>query len=149
MEWDTPEFVYKKKEKDWYASVIVIAGALIAVAFFFNDLLLIVLALLATITFLMYGAKKPKIIHVSLGGSGIRVEHLYYPYASLKSFGMLFHRDETKIILESEKTLAPYITIPVSEEVDPDEVHAFLIEHLKEEDHNEPASHTIMNLLGF
>ena len=53
-----------------------------------------------------------------------------------------------KIILKSKKAIMPYIVIPVHDE-SVDEVAAVLREFLEEKELAEPASHKVMEYLGF
>ncbi len=48
MQWETPEHRFKEKTNDWYASVILIAGALVAIEFLVNNFLLITLTMVGT-----------------------------------------------------------------------------------------------------
>jgi len=55
----------------------------------------------------------------------------------------------TKLILESKKTIMPHITLPLSSETDVAAVHEFLMTYLPEEEQKESVSEALMDYLGF
>jgi hypothetical protein len=149
MEWDTLEHSFTEKTNDWYASVILIAGALIAVEFLFNNFLLIVLTFIGTVAFLLVSSRRPEVVHVELRKNGVLVDKLLYPFQSLDGFAIIEYANEHRLLLESNRRLMPLIVIPVSLDVDPEDLHEVLAEYLPEKELRESPLHLLMERLGF
>ncbi len=150
MEWSTLEHSYTEKTNDWYASVILIAGALIAVEFLMNDFLLIALTFVATATFILLAARRPEMMHVEIGKKGIRAGNVLYPYITLTAFAIReYHTNERRLILETNGRFVRQHVIPIAEDVDLDRLHTVLSEQLEEKDIHESLSHIFLERLGF
>lgn len=149
MQWETLEHQHREKTNDWYASVIVIAGALIAIEFFLNNFLLITLTVIATIAFLLLAARPPERIHVEVGRSGVRAGNILYPYSSLDGFAIAEYPHEKRLLLESNRHFLPLIVIPIPEALDTDDVHAAVAQYLPEKELHESFPHLLFERLGF
>lgn len=149
MEWSVEEHTYTEKTNDWYASVLVIAGALAALMFYLKNYLSVVLVVIGTITFLLLAVRRPKTITVKLTNSGVIAGDTTYPYSTLDAFDVFEHEKVHKIILESKHFFAPLHVIPIADGVDLAEVHDFLSQFLPEKQMHEPLSHQILERLGF
>src|SRR3989338_11029925 len=114
MEWETLEHSYSKKTNDWYASVILIAGALVAVEFLFNNFLLITLTIVATFALLVLAVRRPELIHVEVRNNGIRAGNTLYPYVSLDGFTIARYHEEERILIESNRLFLPLLVIPAA-----------------------------------
>jgi len=146
--WSALEYEHKEKSADWYWALGVIAVAGSATAFLLGNILLSILIVIGAFTLAMYGRRRPEMMDVKLGKRGVFVNDTLYPYNTLKSFWVEEQDKESKVLIESEKMLMPYIVIPLND-ADPDEVREFLFEYLEEEEHSEPLSHKFMEYLGF
>ncbi len=149
MEWDAPEHSYTEKTNDWYASAILIAGSLVAVEFLMNNFLLVTLTFIATITFLLMAARKPEMIHVEIRKNGIRMGGTLYPYQSLDGFAVIDYTPERRLLLESTKIFMPLIVIHLPHELDVEDLHSELINHIPEKALHESLPQIIMERLGF
>lgn len=149
MEWDTLEHAEVEHTNDWKASVVLIAGALIAIGFLFGNFLLVVLIFIATVALLLMAARKPAMIHVEIKKSGVREGTLYYPFRTLDGFSIVEHGDAHRLLLESNHRLMPLIVIPIADTVDPEELHEFLERFIPEKELHESLPHLLMERLGF
>ena len=149
MEWETLEHRYTEKTNDWFASVILIAGSLIAVEFLFNNFLLIMLIAIGTFTFLLLSVRRPEMVHVEVRSSGIRVGNKLHPYVSLDGFSIVQYAEERKLLLESNRHLMPLIIVPIRSDVDHDELHDLLSQYLPEKELHESLPHLLFERLGF
>lgn len=149
MEWDTLEHAEVEHSNDWKASVILIAGALIAVSFLFGNFLLVVLVFIATVALLLMAGRKPEMIHVEIKRNGILAGTLFYPFRTLDGFNVIAHGDEHRLLLESNHRLMPLIVIPVSDTIDPEDLHEFLSKFIPEKELHESLPHLLMEKLGF
>ena len=123
ISWKALEYEHKEKHPDWFWSlgVIVLAGAVTAIIF--GNILFAILLVVGAFTLALYASRKPEHIHVTLSDRGVIINKRLYPYLTLDSFWV--------------------------EDVSPDEVRDFLLNHLPEEEHEEPLAHRIMERLGF
>ncbi|MDO8520543.1 MAG: hypothetical protein Q7S52_00315 [bacterium] len=149
MQWETLEHQYKEKTNDWYASVIIIAGALIAIEFFLNNFLLITLTVVGTIAFLLLAVRRPELMHVEVGGRGVRAGNILYPYSSLDGFAIAEYPHERRLLLESNRHFLPLIVIPIPDEVATDDIHDTLVQYLPEKELHESFPHLLFERLGF
>jgi hypothetical protein len=148
MEWETPEYTHQEKGHDWYLAVVIVAGALVVTEVILHDIVLVVLTILATITFLLLAVRKPQTLRVVITEKGVAVGQDFFAFSSLKHFGIVQSRGGRKIMLESTKSFSPYIIIPLGDE-DPEAARELLKTHIPEENLEEPLSHLIIERLGF
>ncbi|OGZ05788.1 MAG: hypothetical protein A2942_00830 [Candidatus Lloydbacteria bacterium RIFCSPLOWO2_01_FULL_50_20] len=149
MEWETLEHKYTEKTNDWYASVILITGSLVAVEFLFNNFLLITLTVVGTFAFLLLAVRRPELVSVEVRSSGIRMGNTLYPYVSLDGFAITEHGEERKLLLESNRHLLPLIVVPISDEIYADELRDLLAQYLPEKELHESLPHLLFERLGF
>jgi hypothetical protein len=149
MEWDVQEHLYFEKSNDWLASVGIITAALAVLAFMFNNILLMVLIIVAAATIVIVHARKPEMMHVSIGDIGVRAGNTLYPFSSLEGFSVVEHPMEHKIILESNRHFMPHIYIPIADDVDLGEVRRELLKHIQELDLRESMMHMWLERWGF
>jgi len=149
MEWEILEHSHSEKTNDWYASVILIAGALVALEFLFNNFLLITLTIIGTFAFLLLAVRRPELIHVEIRTSGIRAGNTLYPYVSLDGFAIAEYPGERNLLLESNRHLMPLIVIPVPNKVHSDELRDLLAQYLPEKELHESLPHILFKRLGF
>jgi len=150
LEWEVHEYVHTEKSQDWYWALGLIAVAGAVAAIMFNNVLFAIFILIAAFVLALFAARKPDTVHFALTQRGIRVNKVLYPYKNLKSFAVdeLSPNHTPKLIVESNKILAPHLIIPL-EDVNADDVHDFLVDFLPEDDHVEPLTHRVMEWLGF
>jgi hypothetical protein len=149
MEWESLEHSYTEKTNDWYASAIIIAGALIAVEFMINNFLLVTLTIIATITFLLMAARRPSMMRVQIRKNGIRVGDVLYPYQSLDGFSIIDYTPEKRLLLKSNKKLMPLIVVHIADDIDAEELHEDLSKYLHEIELHESAPQLFMEWIGF
>lgn len=149
MEWDTLEHSYTKKTNDWYASVIVIAGAVIAVEFLVGNFLLIILTFIGTATFLLLTARQPNMMHVEITKKGIRAGNTLYPFSDLNGFAVAEYEHERRLLLESNRQVVPLHVVPLPLEIDVDNLSEVLSAYIPEKDLREPIPYLIFERLGF
>ena len=149
MEWDTLEHSYTEKTNDWYASVIIIAGAGIALGFLMGNFLIITLIFIGTVTFLLMAAKKPEEIRVQILRKGVRVGNILYPYRTLDGFSIIDYTPEHRLLLESSKLFMPLISIAISDEIDVDDLHEEISQFLPEKELHESLPQLLMERVGF
>ncbi len=150
IQWKAHEYVHTEKTTEWYWALGLIAVAGSAGALLFNNVLFAVFILVAAFVLAVLATQQPKHIEFAVTQRGVRIDDTLYPYSSLESFAIdeVSPHHTTKLILESRKTFAPTLVIPI-EDIDPDEVHDYVAAFLPEDDHYEPLLHRVMEWLGF
>lgn len=149
MEWDTLEHSYTKKTNDWYASVIIIMSAVIAVEFLVGNFVLIILTLVATATFLLLVARQPNMMHVEITKKGIRAGNMLYPFGDLDGFAIAEYEHEKRLLLESNRQIVPLYVVPLPDEVNADNLREVLAAYIPEKDLKEPIPYLLFERLGF
>jgi hypothetical protein len=146
--WDTLEHHHGERSSDWYWALGIIAVAVAVLCIIFGNILLAIFILLGAFTGAINIAREPKLITVELNPKGIIVENTLYTYQSLASFWVEENTHPAEIILQSKKHLMPFIVIPIGH-IDPDDVRAYLLLHLKEVEHHESLPHKVLEYFGF
>jgi hypothetical protein len=149
LKWSAPEYHHYQRSTDWFWAVGIITICIAALAFFFNNALFGVLILLSAGILIFYAIRVPQDVEYEINNRGIMVGKELHPYLTIDSFWIETRgAGDPKIILRSKKAIMPYIIIPVHDE-SADEVAAVLREFLEEKEMQEPASHKVMEYLGF
>jgi len=149
IEWEAYEYTHTEKDRDWYWALGLIAIAGAVAALLFNNVLFAVLIIAASFALALFASRKPDLVSFAITQRGVRIDDKLYPFQALESFSIDEESSHPpKLILESNKTFAPHLVIPL-EGVDIDEVHDFLLDFLLEGEHIDPLSHRLMEYLGF
>ena len=149
MEWETYEHQFTEKNNDWYASVILIAGSLVAVEFLVGNFLLILLTIIATIAVILVAVRRPDLIAVAVQKNGVLVGSTLYTYGSLDGFAIREYFGEYRLLLESNRHFMPLISVPISDEVSIEDLHEMVARYLPERDLHESLPHLLFEHLGF
>lgn len=148
LKWQAPEYHHYERSTDWYWAVGIITVCLIALSFFFGNPLLGVLILLSAIILIYFVFRVPNMIDYEINNRGIIVGKELLPYKTLEAFWIETRAHEPKLILKSKKTLQPLIVIPIHED-SVDDIGSVLNQFVEEKELAEPASHQVMEYLGF
>jgi hypothetical protein len=151
ISWRTYEFAHSPKTSDWYWAVgIVTIGAVVA-SIFFNQVVLAILIIVASLSLLLHANKAPRLLEYHLTQRGLIIDKTLYPIATIESFWVdEYENGVAKLILKSKKKTMTYIIVPLVSEVTADEIRHFFFQHkIAEVEHHEPISQQIMEYLGF
>ena len=149
IEWQASEYEHKERSSDWFWAVGIIAFAIAIVSIIFGNIIFGVLVLIRAFSLAIFANRPPNILDVTVDERGITRDKVQYPYSSLESFWIDIEHPHKKIILRSNKMLMPLIIIPISDEVDIDNLHDKLSLFLKEEFHSLPLIERLLEYLGF
>ena len=149
ISWETLEYAYTEKNADWFWAVGLVAIALAVGAIVWENVLFAILVLVGTGTLVLHAVRKPRLIVFSITPREILMGGERHTYSSLHSFWVSNeHAGDPKRILQSQKTLSPYLVLPLGD-ADENEVRDYLLHYLREVEHHEPLSYKIMERLGF
>jgi len=149
--WETLDHINEEKSNDWFWIVGIIAVAVAVLAIFFNNILFALLILISAFTAFMMAHTSPKMVDYEINRQGVKIGEILYPYSSLESYYVIdedgFDRD--RLLLKSKKMLMPLIIVPLTGQVDNEDVREYLIEYLDEEEMEESFAQVLMARLGF
>ena len=149
FEWQAPEFPKKQKAKSWFIIPAIITIVLGIFALVTESFLFLITIILAFLVFYIYANKEPKIIKFKINEKGLEIDERVYDFDSLRSFWIFYDPPEQKeISFRSQKTLLPYIRIPLADE-NPSEIRKFLLRFLLEKRHKESLIDIWMRRVGF
>jgi hypothetical protein len=147
--WETEEYVYRPKNREWFWAVGIITGALIVTCIIFSNYLFAFVLAIGVFALTLFSIRKPNKIVVHVTNKGVLVNNILYPYQTLDSFGTdEHHQDGPRLFLKSKKVMMPLINISISEH-DPEDVRAFLAQRLKEEHFDLGILHSLLERAGF
>lgn len=113
LEWDAPEYVEHKKSADWYWYLALGVVLLLIYSAYERSFLFGALVVIGWFTIMLYSARSPKIIKISISENGIQIEQNLYPWTNIKSFWIFSEKEE--LLLELKKTLMPHMKIPLGD----------------------------------
>lgn len=148
MQWKAYEYHYREKSSDWFWAVGIIAFSVAMTSVIFNNIIFAIFIVLSAFTLSLYAARRPALIDIELNPKGIVVgKHIYF-YSTIEKFWVAEKNTGVVIILKSQKTILPYVTVPAGE-TDPEKIREYLSHHLEEEEMAEPLTQTVIEYLGF
>jgi len=150
LTWNTIEHEYTEKTQNWYWIIGIVAISIALIAIIFNNVLFAVLVIVGVFTLTLLATKKPQELSIELNQRGVRVNEILYPYTTIDSFWVEEEIDTPRILIKSNKTFAPLLVILIEpDQVSGDIVHDFLLNHLDEEEHQEPLFQKVLERVGF
>jgi hypothetical protein len=149
IRWKAFEYEYREKSPDWFWAFGIIAITAAIASIILSNFLLAVLIVIGTLVLAIHSVRHPDLVSFEINVRGIKIDKNLYPYTSLESFWIEEKTDSYKLIIKSEKTLLPYLVLPLTEELESDALRSFLQEHLHEEELEEPFTHKLLDTLGF
>jgi len=149
ISWTAYDTNSKKKSADWYFVLWTIALASAVAAILLNNILFGLFLVIAAFAASIYASRKPKLIELSISKKGVRADSLFLPFSQLSYFYIADDNVPMYLLLQSKKALAPLYTLPISEEVNIEDLHTVLSDFLKEEALEVPFHQQIMDRIGF
>jgi len=145
--WRTLEHSYAEKTREWFWAIGIVAGALALAAVILGNILFGVLVVIATVAVFLAALRKPAHIRCELGKNGFVVQGTRYQYTDLFSFWVDDGRDPPVLHIKTNKTMTPYLNIPVRKE-DAQKIRGFLGRRVSEEEFREPFAHLLAEAFG-
>lgn len=149
LEWTAPEFEYYKKSKSWFITIGVIATGLFIWAIFSKNFIFAFLIILSCFSVTAFAFKRPNTLNLTITPKGIKINKTFYTFDSLRSFWVFYEPPLIReLSIRSQKTIMPYIKIPLGEE-NPVEVRRLLLKYLPERKHKESLIDNLARSLKF
>ncbi|MBU0648440.1 hypothetical protein KJ855_04645 [Patescibacteria group bacterium] len=108
FEWESNEFDYHEKGKNWTYTLIVIAVVLIVLFVFMSNWLGIVIVVLLAVVVYQYAFKKPRMMHYILSREGLLVGEKLYTFKDIKSFWITF---DGVLYVNTRQYVPPRLTV--------------------------------------
>ena len=147
--WQAPEYHYSKKSRDWYWTMGIISATLVITCIIFGNVLFGIVIAIGAFTLTVFASRKPDIVDAQVSEKGLVVDKTLYPFGTIESFSIDDHHHGPRLIIKSKKVIVPLIAIPLSGDLDIDDMRSFLANHLKEETFEQGLMQTIFDRLGF
>jgi hypothetical protein len=105
--------------------------------------------ILAAVLLLVYSVRKPEIVNFEVSDKDLKIKDEVYLYSDMVNFWIDKKHPHKRLLINTNKLLAPLVDIPLPDEVNEEAIKNLLSEKVKEEEIKEPVSHRIMEYLGF
>ena len=149
IEWEAHEYEHKERSPDWFWAVGIISVAVAITSIIFGNVIFGILVIIATFALILFINREPERTRSSINERGVSRGKTHYPYSTLDSYWIDIEHPHKKILLKSKKLLMPLIMVPLSEEIDPEEIDEALIRFIPREFHNLPLVEQMLEYLGF
>lgn len=111
--WQTKEFEFRPKERQWFWTIGVVAAGVAVSAFIFHDYLFSVIAILGGCTVMLVGARKPPRHKYALTERGLMIGTHLIPYSHMLRFSIV--EDEPRKLSIETKGVAGTISAPLAD----------------------------------
>lgn len=148
FEWETPEYIEHKKGTDWYWWLSLIVVGLLIFAAYERSFLFVIFVVLGWFTIMLYSAKPPEIIRISIAQQGVIVGENMYLWTNIKSFWIFEKIYKKEISLELKKAFMPYLKIPLGN-IEPATVREILLKFIPEKEQEESLIDNLSDLVKF
>lgn len=145
IKWKAYEYDYQPKSNEWFISVWILAGAVAYASYLFSNFLFGVLILLFAFLGSVLASRRPKLLNLSLDDKKIKINEEIIELENLQSF---FIR-ENRLLLKQKQKTKPLAIIPLSDEVDKEEMREYLLIKLEEEELSESIFYFLLEKIGF
>jgi len=149
IKWKALEYDYVDRKPDWFWAFGIVSISIILTSIVLGNVLFALLVLVGSVALFIFSIRHPQLQDYSIGQRGIAFENKVYPYSSLSSFWIETEGETPKLLIKSKKTIMPLIVLPLSEEVEFEDIRDYLLDHLDEEHLFESVTQKIMERLGF
>ena len=150
--WTTKEFVYREKSVDWYWYFGLLVIILISVALYLSNIMFAFIIAIGAFILLIFATKKPRDIDYRIDKKGISFDGQFYDNRDILSFCIVNDKKkctEKILLLQLKKATALLIIIPLSEDLNLDELHTFLLNSIEEKEIAVPFSFILMDIVGY
>lgn len=148
--WETPEFEFKEKRKDWYWIVGIISVILVVVAIILGNYLFAFLIVMGAFLMIRLATKEPLVIPVEISESGVKVYNQMYSYDHLFSFWIRSNNQgEAILLLLSNQKISPILSLTIDPNIDLLMLREYLNQFIPEQELQEPLTDRIIQKIGF
>ncbi|MCA9353168.1 hypothetical protein KC901_03225 [Patescibacteria group bacterium] len=148
--WETPEFEFKEKRKDWYWIVGGVGVALIVISIIMGNYLFAFLIAIGAFLMMNMASREPLSMSVAISEKGVEIHNDMYNYNSLYSFWVTYNKKgEPILLLLSDKRISPIVSIVIDDNIDLMELRNYLLQFIEEQEMKESLTDRIIDRIGF
>ena len=148
--WETIEFEFKEKRRNWYWIIGVVSLILVVLAIILKNYLFALLLIIGTFLILFLATKKPLSLPVEVSQNGIKIYDEIYRYDSIFAFWISYNKKQQPILLLlSNRNISPIISITIDEKINLVLLREYFLEFIKEQELKEPLTNRIIDKIGF
>lgn len=148
IEWTTTEYEHRERNKEWFWTVGILAGAIALVAMLFDNALLGIVVIIGAFTLMLLSSKPPQQLQVTVSNKGIRIKNDLYLYSTLHSFWIDEEAAYPTLTIPTGKVLMPHIRVGL-EGVEPLVLQRYLLRYMKEEYQEPTIIESLVHYFGF
>lgn len=148
LSWKTPEYIEHKKGTDWYWWLSLAAVGLLIFSAYERSLLFGIFVVLGWFTIMLYSARAPEVIKITISEKGISVGNSLYPRGNIKSFWIFEKSYKKEISLELNRAFMPYLKIPLGD-TDPAKAREVISKFAPEKEHQESLIDNLSDIAKF
>jgi hypothetical protein len=148
--WQTSEFEFKEKKKNWFWLVGFAGFVLVVIAVLMTNYLLAFLIVLGVFLMFTQANSQPLDIDVEISEKGVSIHETMHSFETIRAFWLKETKDEeVMLILLTSQTMTPIESVIVPEDIDPLELREYLLEFIPEEELRESYTDRLMKTIGF
>lgn len=148
--WETPEYEFKEKRKDWYWIVGAAGLGLIILAIVLQNYLFAFLIAIAVFLMISLASKEPLSLPVEISEHGVKIYEELYTYDSLYGFWITHNKKEEPILLLlCDRRVSPIVSLSLHEDINLMELREYLLEFIEEQELKESLTDRIIDKIGF
>src|SRR3989338_6290331 len=140
-----PEFEYRKKERIWYLSIILLALLLVFFALLANNQTFIAVIILGSILLIMRSNTKPQLVPFAIHDKGIYFKNKLWEYKNIKDFSLYKIGAQDYFTFNPKGNLQIAIKVPVK---DPEIITKKLNNLCSQVEYQESLIDIIIRLIG-
>ncbi len=147
--WEYPSHTMRDYSTDWYWMLGIITIVSAGIAGYTRNFLFMIVILLSGIVVAFYTKKEPHMISISISKQGISIGKQFILYKKIKGFW--FYRTSggtAKMLLDTQNSILPEFSIELSETLDYEALHEYLLKHIPEVEMTEPFSEQLTEKIG-
>ena len=128
------------KTPRWYLTGAIVALALVVWGYLMQMYIMSIVVFLLVGVYMLYENNSPDTIDVILNNDGILISGVFYDYAKIESFRVLYLGREPfalRIHLREQIALMSRVDLRLTPDIDPTDVRVFLMQYLPEHESGE------------
>lgn len=132
LTWHVASHTGRPHSNDWYWGLggIALVGAIACITF--GNFLLAIIITLGAFTVGYLAVQRPREHVISLTSTGIAIDGTVYSYANVRSFWVEHVEKNARLYVSMKGVLVPHFSIYLADNIQGDEVRAFLAQHVQE-----------------
>jgi len=148
IEWSAYEYEKRQRGPYWFLFPGIVALGFIIFGIFTKSYFFITFVALAFFVVMLYEKRAPQKISFRISMDGAQAGRKSYGFSEFKSFWIFNKPGLKELSLETNKTLFPFLRMPLAE-TDAEEIRRAMLHHLPEKEQVESISDQLARIFGF